>query len=180
MVDDEKSADQDKSSAEVGPDTEVIVPDLPTITVNGIECRVKRIATREMLSLVRLVGLSMGTALTQMRFNWDKPQEAAQEFAALLLLASSMNQDESLVFLSTLVQPLDDGQRVKLVTYLQENPDPDDTLELLTQVAVQEADNLVAIAGKVQAMVSRLGEVYAPARAKKKPGGGDRSRARST
>jgi hypothetical protein len=172
--------DANEPDEESTPDAEVIVPEVPTVTVNGIECRVNRIATREMLSLVRLVGLSMGTALTQMRFSWDKPDQVAQEFAALLLMAASMSQDESLLFLSQLVQPLDDGQRGKLATYLQGNPDPGDTLELLTQVALQEADNLVAIVGKVQAMVARLGEVYAPAQPKKKPGGGDRSRARST
>jgi hypothetical protein len=163
------------------PDVETIVPDVPTITLNGVECRVKRIQTRELLALLRIVSLAVGENMAKLRFTLEHPMEAARELAALLLLAASVNPDETLVFAAQLVDSVDDGQRVKLRTYLMENPDPDDMLLLMEQVATQESGDLVAIAGKVQAMMARLSVVYQPSRTPSSPPGGKgRSRARST
>jgi hypothetical protein len=163
------------------PDVETIVPDVPTITLNGVECRVKRIQTRELLSLLRIVSLAVGSNMSQLRFSLQDPSEVAKEMAALLLLSASVHPDETLVFAANLVDTVDEGQRVKLRTYLMENPDPNDMLLLMEQVATQESTDLVAIAGKVQAMMTRLTAVYQPTTAKKpQRGGGGRSRAPST
>jgi hypothetical protein len=163
------------------PDVETIVPDVPTITLNGVECRVKRIQTRELLALLRIVSLAVGSNMAQMRFSLQDPSEVAKELAALLLLSASVNPDETLLFAAQLVDTVDEGQRVKLRTYLMENPDPNDMLLLMEQVATQESGDLVAIAGKVQAMMTRLTAVYQPTTAtKSQRGGGGRSRAPST
>jgi hypothetical protein len=182
MVDETPAIEVDPEEPEAAePDLEVILPVTEVVTVNGIECRVRRIQTRELLSLLRLVSLSVGTNMSQLRFNLADPADAAQEVAALMLLCASMSQGETLVFLSTVVDPVDQAQRPKLAEYLQDNPDPKDTLVVLEQLAVQEAPDLVSLAGKVQAMVSRLAKLYQPPPERKSQrGGGGRSRARST
>jgi hypothetical protein len=129
-------------SAAAVPDADVIVPTTERITIDGIEARVRRVKTRELLAIMN-------------------------------------------VMVSGMVEAVDKREQADLMSYMQDNPDPEVLLDLFERIASQEREDFVSLVGKAQAMWSRLAPLYAAVGAVKKTvpskrGSAARSRERST
>jgi hypothetical protein len=77
-----------------------------------------------------------------------------------MLLSAPAAPDELLVFMSMVVEAKLPKDRLAVTTYLQENPDIGELVDVFEVIAKAEADDLAAIVGKLQAMWSRIATVY--------------------
>lgn len=143
-------------------DVQVIVPPASDkLVVDGHECRVRRLKTREFLSLMNVLTSGLGGALTDVSVDLSDEDAVARDLTALFLMAIPRATDEFTVFLRQIVEPIDPDQRAAVGRYLMDNPDLDEMLDIFETVAVQEKDDLVVLAGKAQAMWKRLATLYA-------------------
>lgn len=142
-------------------DVEIIeAPPSGQFDLNGIPARVRRMKTREFLSLMRVLSAGLGPALGTIRMDFSSPETVARDMAALMVLALPNATEELALFLATIVEPVREADRKGLVAYLHDNPELEDLLEVFERVAVQEKDDLASLAGKAQAMWSRIAPMY--------------------
>lgn len=144
------------------PDIEAIVPDVMTLTVDGVECKVNRLKTKEFLALMRVLTAGLGPGLSQVDLDFSDGETVARDMSALMMLAVPNATAEFAVFLASVVEPIDGGQKGHVGKYLHDNPDLDVMIDVFEAVAVQEKDDLAALAGKLQAVWGRIGTLYAP------------------
>lgn len=152
----EASAEPEKKD-----DLEAILPTPFQVKVDGMNCRVRRLKTREFLALVQVLTSGLGPALGNVKLDFSDDETIARDLSALMLLAIPNAVDEFVFFLTSVVEPVQDADRGKVATYLQDNPDLDVMMEIFEGIAVQEKDDLVVLAGKAQAMWSRVAGLYA-------------------
>lgn len=152
---------------DVKPDLEAIVPEEMTVVVNGIECRVKRLKTREFLALMRVLTAGLGPNISQVDLDFTDGETVARDLSALMMLALPGATEEFALFLGNVVEPVDSGKNVQVFQYLNDNPDVDVLIDVFEAVATQERDDLAGLAGKAQAMWKRVAPLYQP---KKKTG----------
>lgn len=150
-------------------DLEAIVPEEFRITVNGIDCRVKRLKTKEFLSLMRVLTKGIGAGLGDVSLDFTDGETVARDLSALMLLALPGATEEFTLFLSGIVEPVDPEKTIEVNRYLYDNPEVEDLLNVFEAVATQERHDLAGLAGKAQAMWKRVGPMYQGA-AKKKTG----------
>jgi hypothetical protein len=150
-----------ESSTEVEtPDVEVIVPPTGKVMVDGHDCRVRRLKTREFLALVNVLTTGLGGALSDVTIDLSDEEGVARDLSALIVLAVPRATDEFTVFLRQIVEPVDDRHRAAVATYLLDNPDVEVMLDIFEIVASQEKDDLSVLAGKAQAMWKRVAALY--------------------
>lgn len=146
-------------------DVEAIAPTdgRVTLTIDGdpVACRVRRLKTREFLALLRVITNGLGPMLGQVSIDLSDEEAVQRDLSALLLLALPNAVDEFVEFLRTVVEPVDKRRTATVAAYLIENPEIDDLIPVFEQIATQEKDDLIVLAGKAQAMWSRLKTVYA-------------------
>lgn len=142
------------------PDVEVIVPEAGEVTIEGVTCNVRRLRTREFLALMKVLTRGLGSGLSEVRLDFSDGDAVARDLSALMLLAIPNAFGEFCLFLTTIVEPTDETKRGVIVQYLNDNPDLDVLLAVFEKVAVQEKDDLSALAGKAQAMWSRVASLY--------------------
>jgi hypothetical protein len=140
-------------------DLDVIVPDMAQTTVAGIPVTVNRLKTRELLALLKILTSGLGTGLGQVRLDFSDSDTVREQLMGLMLLAMPNAVSETVLFLLTVVQPKDPAER-KALNVALDNPDPADLLNVFEAVAVQEADDMVGLGGKAQAMWSRIAPLY--------------------
>lgn len=141
-------------------DLEAILPSEFRVVIDGMPCKVRRLKTREFLALVQVLTSGLGPALGNVKLDFSDDEAIARDLSALMLLAIPNAVDEFVFFLTSVVEPVKDSDRGKIATYLQDNPDIDVMLEIFEGIAVQEKDDLVVLAGKAQAMWSRVAGLY--------------------
>ena len=149
-----------KSEAVKVEDLEVIVPVEKSFVIDGVDCKVKRLKTREFLGLMRVLTAGLGGALGEVRIDFTDADSVGRDLSALFVLAIPNAVDEMVLFLTQVVVPTDSGQAGRVRKYLDDNPDLDVLLDVFEVIAVQEKDDLSALAGKAQAMWSRLVPLY--------------------
>lgn len=142
-------------------DLEPIVPTEKVMDVAGCKCRVKRLKTREFLSLLQVLTSGLGPALGEVKLDFTDGDTVSRDLSALMLLAVPNAIDEFTVFLRNVVEPVNEQDRAVVATYLLDNPDVEVLLDIFEAVALQEKDDLAVLGGKAQAMWSRLMVVYA-------------------
>lgn len=142
------------------PDLDVIVPAAGHVTIIGVDCTVRRLKTREFLRLVQVITAGMGPALGQIHLDLSDPESVQEDLLAVMLIAIPNAVEEFTLFLREVVDPVDRAQQGAIATYLTDNPDPAVLLDVFEVVATQEQDDLVALAGKAQAMWSRISRLY--------------------
>lgn len=170
------------ASSEETLDAELIVPGPgDEISVEGIPARVKRLRSREIFALLRVLTTAMGPALTQLQLDGEDEDELQGQIMALFLMAVPAATSEFTDFVAQVVEPIDRADGVELAKKMQ-NPDPGVLIEVLELVAVQEKDDWRVLWGKVQAAISRIQVLYRPKteNPKKAVGRSGRGRARST
>lgn len=144
------------------PDLDVIMPVGGRIEVEGIPARVRRLRTREFLTLLRVVTAGMGPAISKVQLSTDDPEKLQSELLGLFLVAAPNALDEFGEFLLSIVEPeraADQGALTKAMV----NPEAGVLIDILTVVAEQEKDDLVVLAGKGRAAIARIQSVYRPA-----------------
>lgn len=153
-------------------DLETIAPEESEVVVDGVRCRVKRLRTREVLTIVRVLTRGIGPGVQDLDFTGPRDQ-VAQELAGALIVAVPESPDEFLQFVSDVVEPIDESN-LKPFQEAIRNPELETLLEVAEAVAVQEADNLKSLMGKATAMANRVSGVY------RRDGDAGRSPERST
>lgn len=156
----------------------VILPVEATLIVKTedgpVECRVKRLKTREILILLRVLTTAFGTgAVGQLKLNQESPEAMAADAAALMMVALPEAGTEFIHFVSHVVVPIDDDHAEALQKELV-NPEADVILDAFEAIAVQEKDNLFELMGKVKSLWARIGDLYAVQQKGKKKGASQR------
>lgn len=138
---------------EVVNDLDVIDPVEATITINGVECRVKRIKAWDLIQIVRILSVGVGDKLGTIRFEGSDSDVAAQ-VTGLLLLAIPRSENEVKVLISNLVQPVDGS--VDIRSYLSTELEPEELIDICTVMVEQEKGSFSELWGKVQAMWKKM------------------------
>jgi hypothetical protein len=172
-------------SAAAVPDADVIVPTTERITIDGIEARVRRVKTRELLAIMNVMVSGLGQNMVNVRLSVNDAEALVGEVIGLMMLALPRASGEFITFLAGMVEAVDKREQADLMSYMQDNPDPEVLLDLFERIASQEREDFVSLVGKAQAMWSRLAPLYAAVGAVKKTvpskrGSAARSRERST
>lgn len=142
-------------------DIETIFPFPKRLEINGVDCAVRRLKTREFLSLVNVMTTGLSGSLSEITIDLTDPEAVATDISALMMLAIPRAVDEFSVFLRQIVDPIDPAKAAVVGAYLMDNPDVDVMLDVFEIVATQEQDDLVTLVGKAQAMWSRVAPLYA-------------------
>lgn len=144
------------------PDLEVIVPEPGRVVIDGIDCQIRRLKTREFLLLMRVITKGLGSGLSAVSIDFTDEESVGRDLAALMVLALPNAFEEFVEFLQAIVEPVDPRKNAALAKAIGDNPDVDVLLDVFEVMAVQEKDDLAALAGKAQAMWSRVVQVYRP------------------
>jgi hypothetical protein len=144
---------------ETTPDVDVILPTPGTCQVAGIDVTVNRLKTRELLALLKILTSGLGPALGTVRLDFSSPETVQSDLIGLMLLAMPNAVQETVLFLLTIVQPKSPDDR-KALNQALDNPDPADLIDVFEAMASQEAGDLTSLAGKAQAMWSRIAPLY--------------------
>ncbi len=147
-------------------------PDLITL-VDGTRCTVKKLKTRELLSLMGIAIGGVGPKMFDLKLNpEDSPGAFVAKFAGLIISAFPYAQDETMAFLRQCVDPaglVTEGRTDKAVKArndaltkhldaLLANPEPDDTITIIEALARKNA-------GDVQTWGKRLAGIWKLAKA---------------
>jgi hypothetical protein len=130
------------------------------VVVDGIRARVKRLKSREFLSLIRVLTIGLGPNVGQFKFEGDE-DEVKGQVLAMFLMAIPEAIDEFGEFLFKIVEPVDKSEAGQLSKAMQ-NPDVDVLLDVLTLVATQEVNDFRSLVGKGKAALMKIQSVYRP------------------
>lgn len=140
-------------------DLDVILPVGGVVVVDGIDARVRRLKTREFLSLIRVLTTGMGPAIGKISLTPDDPEKLQGELVGLFLVAVPNAIDEFAEFLLSIVEAVNPSDQPKLLKAMV-NPEAEVLLDVLTVLAEQEKDDLSVLAGKGRAAIARIQTVY--------------------
>lgn len=140
-------------------EVEVLLPTETTLRIADIPCRVRRLKTREFLMGMRIFARSMGQALPGFQLDMTSNEALAAQIMALLIVSVPEAIEESIAFVTAIVEPID-GSKSREVAKALVNPDPGDLLDVIEIAATQEKDEIRELAGKAQAMWGRMSKLY--------------------
>ena len=145
-------------------ETERILPDPegPLRLHNGVEVLVQPLKLRQFLKLIKIVTEGGAAVLDTVKFTTDMDTaEFAQTFISLVIFAIPQAEDATVEFLRSMVEPADTtGNREKdtearLVLWRElENPELEDTIDIISAVVQREAGDLKALGNRLRAMVT--------------------------
>lgn len=143
-------------------DIDTIVPDKPPLVIDGVQCRIRPMKTREFLALMKVLTSGLGGALAQVRIDLTSQETVARDMAALLMLAIPNATEEFMVFLTAVCEPVSDDPKVKaqVARYFHDDPDLDVMMVVFEYVIEANKDDLPALAGKAQAMWTRIAPMF--------------------
>lgn len=143
------------------PDLELILPDPGEMKVSGIDVLIRRLRTREFLALIKILTHGLAGGLADIKIDTKDPEQMQANLVGMFAMALPEAVDEFVQFVFTITDPKVETDRARLAIELQ-NPDPGEVLDLLGIVAIQEKDDLAALAGKVQAWIAKIQKAYRP------------------
>ncbi len=138
----------------------------------GMTVTLRPLMTRELFALLRVVTAGIGPQIAAQRLNPDEDEDVfLAKFAGMVLMSLPNAEDEVMAFLRQVVTPtavITDGRLDKAIEtrnarlvrdldVLLYNPDPDDTITIIEQLAAAEAGNVRAL-GKRLAGIFRLAQ----------------------
>jgi hypothetical protein len=138
-------------TAEAVVDLDPIIPETGMVTVDGIRCRVRRMKTREVFALARVLGNGLGMAVLDADLDMDDPSTLRAQVMGILLIAVPNVPDEVIGFVREVLEPVDADRKGDLRVALS-NPEFDVLLETLSVVLDQEQGSLVEWLGKATAL----------------------------
>jgi hypothetical protein len=138
-------------------DLDVILPDTATVAVGSTKCRVKRVRTRELFMLARILTNGAGRSIQHIDFKGD---EAREQVIAALVMAVPEAPDEVLDLVKALLHPADPISKEEMAGLQAEldNPDPDVIIDVIEVVADQERDTIGLLVGKVTKLLEKIGK----------------------
>lgn len=152
-------------SENVSSDIDLLLPIPDEVTlVSGEKVDVKPLRTREFFALFRILTRGAAPQLSVMRLSLEDEGEFAAQLIALLILAFPEAENETIHFVSMMVEPQglmpenSEGNRKFNSQLRQEladqfiNPDPTDIVEIVSAVVRREASNLQDLGKKVRQM----------------------------
>jgi hypothetical protein len=140
-------------------DLETIVPAPGTVVIDEVLCNVNRLKTREFLSLLRVMTSAFGESLKSIKLSVDDDEALQQELLGLLVVALPNAVDEFVEFLKIIVQPTN-AKHTGKVRQALDNPEIEVMLGIAEVVITQEISDLRVLAGKAQAMWTKVQGVY--------------------
>lgn len=149
-----QTAEVTEKTEDKKPDLEVILPPEGELTIDGIDCYVKRLKTREFFQLMGIVTVGLGGNLSALNFDAENQEEYAAGLLGALLVALPQAVDPFLRLVRDIVKPQDDRKADELRDAL-ENPELDDLLGIADVVVFQEQGTLWELVGKVKAYAAR-------------------------
>jgi hypothetical protein len=166
-------------TAEVVADLDPIIPDSTLVVVDGIPCRVRRMKTREVFALARVLGNGLGMAVLDADLDMDDADTLKAQVAGILLIAVPNVPDEVIGFVREVLEPVDSERQGDLRVALS-NPEFDVLLDTLNTVLDQEQGSLVEWLGKATALAKAGRKLMKGHLPKTTAGPGGLSPARST
>lgn len=126
---------------------------------DGTSIRIKPLKLREFLSMLRILTTGSGPALAQLELDTGNPTQFAQNIVAALLFAIPEAEQEVIEFLQSVTEPeklpekTSDAMNARqvLADKLQ-NPELEDTINIIAVVARSEATDLAALGKRLRAM----------------------------
>lgn len=156
-------------------DIDLLLPPPEDVALaSGDKVAVKPLRTREFFALFRILTRGAAPQLSSLRLNLENQEEFAAQLIALLLFAFPEAEEETIGFISMMVEPtnlqpnnsdankkFNDQQRRALAEQF-ENPDPADVIEIISAIVYRESSNLQALGKRVRQMwtlAQRAGQV---------------------
>jgi hypothetical protein len=124
-------------------DSEVILPDTQSVTIQGIEAEVRRLRTREFLALMKVLLRGVGGDLIDI-FGEEDQEKLQGRLVGAMLVAIPNATNEFVMFLQAVVVAKDQKQRKQLMDYL-ENPELSDLLDVARVIIEQEVDEFARL-----------------------------------
>jgi hypothetical protein len=142
-------------------DLDLILPDTAVIAVGSVKCRVKRIRTRELLMLARILTNGAGRSLQHIDFGGD---DASDQILAALIMAVPEAPDEVIDLIKVLLHPADPVSKETMAALQADldNPDPDVILDVIEVIADQEKDTISLLVGKGTRLLEKLTKASSP------------------
>jgi hypothetical protein len=160
--------DQAAVEEETNSDIDALLADPSVITLSdGQRYRVERLKTRGMLRLLKVLTGGAQDVLMQTKFSADMdPQEFAGIFIGSLLFSLPEQENETVDFIKGMVLPYHFIDRPVTVAEKESNrdailaledllddPEPEDTIAILTAVFTIEAPNILSLGKRVMALL---------------------------
>lgn len=143
------------------PDIEVILATPTDLQVEGIPAQVKRLKSREFFALLRVLTNGLGSSIHLFKLDTKNPSALQAEIVAMAVMAIPNAFDDFVDFVQHIVDAKD-PKRTPDLKALLENPEIDVIIDVITVLAEQEKDDIVALGGKAKAALSKIQSVYAP------------------
>lgn len=150
-------------------DIDTIVGDPSVLHLEGadVDILIERLRTRQFFKLLKILTVGAGPMLAELQVSSDSSQEElANNLVALLIVSVPEAEDEVLDFIRSMVAPVDlispektKGDRaanVEKYTELYqklENPELEDTLDILIKVIKDESPNMLALGKRLAALL---------------------------
>lgn len=140
------------------PDLEVILPVPGECVLDGMECKVKPLKTREFFALMGIITTGLGGSALQ-DLSAENSEELQGEIIGAVLVALPISVEPFLTLVKDIVEPVrkEDAQRLRM--YL-DNPAPEDLLNVIDAVIYNERDNLWSLVGKGKAYLARWQKTF--------------------
>lgn len=128
---------------------EILQTPVGSIEIAGVQCRINRMKTREVFSLLRI--LTLGGRSVEMiatAFEADKTEaQMAQQLAANLIVTLPNAEEDFVDLIRKMVGKPDGTDAVEWVTVQRElaNPDLDTSMAIIQAIVEQEAGELVRL-----------------------------------
>lgn len=153
----------------VNEDIEAIAgtPERLRLPVADVEILVEHLRTRQFFKLLRILTVGAGPLLAELQISEDTdPAELTQQLIMVLLVSIPEAEEEVMDFLKSMAKPVglveperskaDREANVEKYTQLYvtlDNPDPQDTIELISRIIQIETPNLMALGKRLAAML---------------------------
>jgi len=159
-----------KASVDVPQDVEALSPEPDQLTLeSGFVVRVEPLKTRGMFKLLKIITRGAGPILMQMPLDFNDTEAFVQQLLAVTLMAVPEAEDEAIQFLQAMVQPAEYNPDAKSKADQQKNkelferlveelddPNPLDTLNIITTIVTNEAENIGALGKQLAAALKTL------------------------
>jgi hypothetical protein len=142
------------------PDLDVIVPEHGELLVEGIPAVVKRLKSKEFLSLIRVLTVGLGAGIGDIDLSGNE-EEVKNKMTGLFILAIPEAVEEFGAFLFSVVDAKNPHERNDLRKAM-DNPEIEVMLDVLTLVILQEKDDFASLVGKAKASLSKIQSLYQP------------------
>ena len=156
-------------------DLSVIIPPEVRLTVDGIPIKVKRLRSREVLALARVISSGLGDIPLAMALDWNDRDDIKGKLVGMLLVAIPLAAEEAFDFYRGVVTSVEAGRADELADAMT-NPDIGDLLDITEAMFDQEGPALLDLVGKAQRLAGKVGTLFQD---RKPPAGADGSIGRS-